>query len=42
MKNSLSAVKKWRNRLINGRITVEDDHGQKDRLEAIFMNLYGP
>jgi hypothetical protein len=39
---SLSAAKKWRKRLVNGKITLEDDPGSRNRLEAIFVNLCWP
>jgi hypothetical protein len=32
-------VKKWRERLVNGRITLKDELGQEDRLKTIVVNL---
>jgi hypothetical protein len=39
---SLSAVKKWRKRFVNGIITPEDDPRSRRAPRAIFVNFYGP
>jgi hypothetical protein len=39
---SFLTVKKWRNRFVNGRISLQMTQNRGDRLEAIFVNLYWP